>query len=123
MLASMKISRLRARRRVLAGLLIGLGLALALLATVAGGRPAGTPDAAHQSKMLVWQSEWLESHPVLLRISRSQIDGVPGSILTTACWRVMKGMKRHHSQGAPKPALAMMSLHSASSFHLTNPTR
>jgi hypothetical protein len=123
MLTSMKISRLRARRRALAGLLIGLGLVLLLLATVDRGRPAGTPDAAHLSKMRVWQSEWLEKHPVLLRISRSQINGVPGNILTTACWRVMKVMKRHHSQGAPKPALAMMSLHSASSFRLTNPTR
>jgi hypothetical protein len=50
------------------------------------------------------QAAWLEKHPLLLRISRSNIDGIPGDMLTNVCWHLMKALTPHpHPEGAKQP--------------------
>jgi len=99
----MKIRRLHVGGRMLTALLL---VVLAGMASVKGGGPRRKPDSAHMAMMQQKQSEWLERHPLLLIISRSQIAGMPGDLLTSTCWHLMGAVKSHpHARpahGRPK---------------------
>ena len=77
-----------------------LVLGLLGFAGVKGGKPQIRPDATHVAMVRAKQAVWLEKHPILLRISRSQFEGIPGDMLTSTCWHVMKAMTTHHPANA-----------------------
>jgi hypothetical protein len=81
----MKIRRLCTSGRVLVAVPVVFAFGLLAWAGVIGDAPARKPDLAHVAMVRQKQMAWLEKHPLLLRISRSDIDGVPGDMLTNAC--------------------------------------
>ena len=88
------------RRRMLAGLLIGFGLIVVLLVNAGRSVPAPKVDRAHVAMVQQKQNAWLGSHPLLLKISRMEIAGVPGDLLTSTCWHMIGAVKTHpHSHG------------------------
>jgi len=100
----MKGSREQANWKVRCFLLFAVVGGLATLVAVRAARPLpAKPDVHHVKMVLAKQDAWLEKHPFLLRISRSQIAGVPGDLLTSACWHLMGAMKRH-PRGVERPA-------------------
>lgn len=119
MLGSMKIRRLCASGKALLILPVVLVLGLLAWAGVKNGAPAGKPDLSHARIVRQKQAAWLEKHPLLLRISRSNIDGIPGDMLTNVCWHLMKAVTPHpHSEDAKRsmrggaPATSVERLHS-----------
>ena len=82
----------------MAVLLVAL-FALLVLVSAMENAPVRKPDPAHIAIVMQKQSEWLEQHPVLLKISRSKIAGVPGDLLTSAYWH-LRGAVTNHPRGA-----------------------
>jgi hypothetical protein len=91
----MKIWRLHVGRLMLTALLLVAVPALVVLASLKGRAPIQKPDPAHRAMVQQKQSAWLEKHPLLLIISRSQIAGMPGDLLTRTCWHIMGALKSH----------------------------
>lgn len=84
---------------MLAGSLIVSVLFLLAMACVKSGVERPKPDPAHVAMVQQKQSAWLEKHPLLLQISRSQIAGLPGDLLTSACWHAIGAVTRHSHGG------------------------
>jgi hypothetical protein len=100
----MKIRRLCTSGRVPVAVPVVFAFGLLAWAGLIDDAPARKPDLAHVAMVRQKQMAWLEKHPLLLRISRSDIDGVPGDMLTNACWHLMKAVTPHPHPRATQPA-------------------
>jgi hypothetical protein len=83
------------RRWVVGFMPVLIVLCLLSLAAIKSRLPPRKPDAAHVAMVQQKQAAWLEKHPLLLRISHSEIEGLPGDMVTNVCWHVMKTVTGH----------------------------
>ena len=64
-------------------------------------------DARHLQVLEEKQTAWLTQHPWLLRVSRMQVCGMPGELVTNTGWHVMKAVSGHHRQATIGPQLPL----------------
>jgi hypothetical protein len=55
-------------------------------------------DGRHLQVLEAKQTAWLAEHPRLLRVSRMQVCGMRGDLVTNTCWHLMKAVSDHRHQ-------------------------
>ena len=99
----MKILRMRVSGWLLAFVMVAV-LGAVLVATAKGTGRHGKPDRGHIALVQQKENAWLARHPLLQKISRSQIAGMPGDLLMSTCWHLIGVLKGHpHAEGARRP--------------------
>ena len=85
----------RKRRRSLPILIVLLCLLSLVLLKTCQDPKSGPPNISHVQFVMAKQTAWLGQHPLLLKVSQINFAGVPGELITSTCWHLMKTISRH----------------------------